>query len=136
MFLDDLALGQKNQEVVFADFARRGLIITPTQGKHPFDGFLPDGRSIEVKLDLMSQSTGNAAIELPTLQRHADFYAHTLCYYRIYTNEDYWILYKQGKIPLKGMGDQQYDGRLIPTKLMRTSGMYPSEFIKYLNDTN
>jgi hypothetical protein len=96
---------------------------------------LPDGRSLEVKLDLRSQARGYAAIEAPSLARHADFYTHTLCYYLIFPGDVYEMLYNQkGKIPERkgSMGDQNYDGRLIPVQEMRGWGMWPSRFVREL----
>ena len=64
-----LALGQYNEEVIAHEFAYQGIQLTPTDGKHPFDFFLPDGRSVEVKMDVRSQCTGMGAIEWKTIQR-------------------------------------------------------------------
>lgn len=124
-------IGQLNQDVIFRDLANRGLLITPTVGKNDFDGFLPDGRSVEVKLDILSQVTNNAAIEEPSILRYADFYIHTLTSYRVYPQSLYHELYmKRGRIT--EMGEQRYEGRLIPTYEMKC-GMYASEFVKLIN---
>lgn len=131
-FLADLAIGQQNQEVVFRDLKYRGIDITPTEGKHPFDGYLPDGRSVEVKLDLYSQSRHYAAIEAATLSRNADFYVHTLCYYVVLPGNVLYDLYnRRGKIPERGgFGDQNQEGRFITTNDMRGFGLYGDQFSK------
>jgi hypothetical protein len=110
----------------------RGIqLVSPPPGKRPFDYFLPDGRTIEIKLDLRSQARHYAAIERPTLDRNADFYIHTLCYYLVFSGNVYRDLYnKRGKVPERkgAMGDQNYEGRLIPTSEMRQAGMYGDQW--------
>jgi hypothetical protein len=126
-----LVLGKHNEAVVAHEFAYQGIPIRRTDGKHPFDFFLPDGRSVEVKIDLRSQCTGSAAVEWPTLQRGADFYIYTLTYARVLTHQQLEDLYMhQGKIPSGGMGDLGYTGRLI--RGMGKEGVPLWQFIKDL----
>lgn len=59
-FQQALATGHQNKEVVAGEFEYQGIpLIQPPPGKHPVDRYLPDGRSIEIKLDLRSQRTSN-----------------------------------------------------------------------------
>ena len=89
-FKQALQAGQQNEQVVAEEFAYKGIpLIQPPDGKQPFDRYLPDGRSIEIKLDLRSQRTSNGCIERPTLDRGADFYIHTFTYARVYTHQEY-----------------------------------------------
>src|SRR5438552_14469477 len=67
-----------NQEVIAHEFQFQGVPLAQTHGEHPFDFYLPNGKSLEVKIDLRSQCTGSGAIEWPTLQRQADF-----CLYKV-----------------------------------------------------
>src|SRR5689334_7295120 len=129
-FAQALQTGHQNEAVVAGEFEYRGIpLIEPPPGKHPFDRYLPDGRSIEIKLDLRSQRTSNGCIEFPTLQRGADIYIHTFCYARVYTHQEYEWLYMHGKIPANGLGEQHYEGRYVPKVEMRAQGMFLDEFI-------
>jgi hypothetical protein len=131
VFTQDLALGQANERVIALEFERRGLpLIQPPPGRQPFDFFLPDGRSVEIKLDIRSQNTQYAAIEYPTIQRHADFYIHTLTYSLVFDHDTYQLLYNRGKVVT--MGEQKYDGRLVDKRDMRAAGMFVDKFIKSL----
>jgi hypothetical protein len=133
-FAPALAAGQQNEAVVAGEFEYRGVpLIEPPPGKHPFDRYLPDGRSIEIKLDLRSQRTANACIEFPTLQRGADIYIHTFTYARVYTHAEYQWLYNRGKIPASGgVGEYQYEGRYVSKVEMRAQGVFLDQFIKAL----
>jgi hypothetical protein len=108
-----LIIGQYNQEVLAHEFQYQGYPLIPTEGKHPFDFYLPNGKSLEIKIDLRSQCTGMGLVEWPTLQRRADFYAYTLTYSRVFTLEELEQLYSYGKIPSGGVGDLDYTARLI-----------------------
>ena len=130
MFLDDLDIGHKHQQLIGLAFDHHGIQITPTEGKHPFDGFLPTGHSLECKFDLYSLVSGNAAIEYPTLKRCADFYVHTICFTKVFTYEEYKWLYNRGKVVR--MGDQFYDGRLINRLDFKSKGMFIDQFARQL----
>jgi len=82
-----LEVGKMNEQVVAHEFYYQGIPVTPTEGKHPFDFYLPDGRSVEVKLDLRSQATDYALFEEPTFNRAADIHIHTLTYALVFTRE-------------------------------------------------
>ncbi len=113
-FLQALALGQYNEKVIAHEFAYRGKpLIDPPPGKHPYDFYLPDGRSVEIKIDVRSQCTGRAALEYPTIKRAADFVILTTTAARVFTREEIDFLYLHGKVPAEGFGEQHYDGRLV-----------------------
>jgi len=112
-FADALIIGKYNERVIAHEFEFQGVPLTPTVGKDDFDFYLPDGRSLEVKIDLRSQCTGMGAVEWPTLQRNADYYVYTLTYARVYTHQQLQDLYLHGKKPAAGLGDLGYDARLI-----------------------
>lgn len=128
-----LVLGEYNQEVIAHEFAYQGVPLTPTHGKHPFDFYLPSGKSLEVKIDLRSQCTGAGAIERPTLQRRADFYLYTLTYARVYPYALLEQLYLAGRIPDGGLGDASYDGRYV--NWMGKQGVPMYEFINSLKQS-
>lgn len=132
-FEPGLVLGKYNETVIEHEFQYQGVPLTRTQGKHSFDFYLPNGKSVEVKIDLRSQCTGAGAIEWPTLQRRADFYIYTLTYARVYTHQQLEDLYlHRGKIPWEGMGDLGYAGRYI--KGMGKEGVPLWQFIKGLKN--
>lgn len=130
-----LALGKHNEQVIAHEFSYQGIPVKPTEGKHPFDFFLPDGRSVEVKIDVRSQCTGYAAVELPTLSRRADIYIYTLTYARVLTFEQLRDLYQhEGKLPWGGIGDLGYDARLV--KNLGKQGVPLYQFIRDLNTSS
>jgi hypothetical protein len=108
-----LVLGKYNEEVIAHEFYYQGVPLVRTEGKHPFDFYLPDGRSLEIKIDVRSQCTNAGAVEWPTLQRMADLYLYTFTYNRIYTHKELEQLYLSGKVPSGGFGDLGYTGRYI-----------------------
>jgi hypothetical protein len=69
------------------------------------------------------------AIEWPTVLRNADFYIQTLTYARVYTHEQYEHLYLHGKKPAAGVGDLDYDARLI-----RNMGREGQPLYQFIND--
>lgn len=125
-----LQIGKYNESVIAHEFAYQGIPLIPTEGKNDFDFHLPDGRSLEVKIDLRSQCTGYGAIEWPTLQRGADFYVYSLTYARVFTHAELNQLYLGGKSLDGGVGDLNYNARLV--KRMGQYGMPLYEFIKLL----
>lgn len=129
-FESALALGQYNEEVIAHEFKYQGIPIIRTEGKNDFDFILPDGRTLEWKLDVRSQATGCGAIEWPSLQRRADLYGYTFTYAKLYTHQQLEALYLQGKIPDKGFGPQGYDGRYV--RGMGKEGLPLWQFIKEL----
>lgn len=130
-FDSSLIIGRYNETVVAHEFEFQGIPLTRTEGKHPFDFYLPDGRSLEIKLDIRSQGTGAGIIEWPTLQRLADLYLYTFTYNRVFTHKELEFLYMhQGKIPSSGFGDLGYTGRIIPR--MGKYGIPGYQFIKEL----
>jgi hypothetical protein len=129
-FDKSLALGRLNENVVAHEFRYQGLPVTQTEGKNDFDLFLPDGRSVEVKLDLRSQATGYGVIEWPTIQRLADLYVYTFTYARVFMHEQFKELYLRGKIPGGGIGDLGYDARLV--RNMGREGVPLWQFIRDL----
>jgi hypothetical protein len=131
-FDEALAAGHLNEKVVTHEFAYNGIPIRRTKGKNDSDFFLPDGRSVEVKLDLRSQATGCGLIEWPSIQRFADLYIHTLTYTRVFTHEQYKTLYLRGKIPGGPVGDIGYNGRLI--RNMGREGVPLWQFIRDLKN--
>jgi hypothetical protein len=131
-FEQALVLGKYNEHVIAHEFAFQGIPVQQTEGKDDFDFYLPDGRSVEVKMDIRSQCTGAGAIEWPTLQRHADFYIHTLTYARVFPHALYQALFNRGKIPDGGFGPQGYDGRYI--RNLGREGQPLWEFIKQLRE--
>lgn len=130
MFQADLQIGHRHEALIAKGFAWHGIQLTPTEGKHPYDFFFPNGKSLECKLDLFSAISGNAAIEYPTLQRAADFYAHTFCFTKIFTYEEYQWLYNHGK--MVKMGDYQYEGRLPSRIDFKSKGQFIDQFAKQL----
>lgn len=133
-FKTGLAIGQYNESVISHEFLYQGVPIRRTQGEHPFDFFLPNGQSVEVKIDLRSQCTGMAAVEWPTLQRMADFYIYTLTYARVLTHKQLEYLYMhEGKLPVQGLGSAGYDGRLV--RNLGKAGVPLWQFIKDLKQT-
>lgn len=129
-FRQALAAGQMNEKVLAHEFAYQGKPLIPSgEGKQPFDYYLPDGRAVEMKLDLRSQATRSGLIEWPTLKRGADFYLHTLTECRVFTHEEYQELYQRGKILTAGQ--YGYDARGI--FLMWRYGTDLQTFIKNLN---
>lgn len=133
-FEEGLVIGKYNEKVIGQEFAYQGIPLNPTVGKDNVDFYLPDGRSIEVKIDLKSQCTGYGAIEWPTVLRNADFYIQTLTYARVFTHQQFKDLYMSGKKPAGGMGDLNYEGRLI--KDMGKHGIPLWQFIKNLKNEN
>jgi hypothetical protein len=129
-FEASLALGQHNEEVIAHEFAYQGIPVRRTEGKNDVDFFLPNGQSVEVKIDLRSQCTGSAAIEWPTLQRNADFYIYTLTYARVLPHSLLQTLYSYGKIPDGGFGPQGYHGRYV--RNLGREGMPLWQFIKLM----
>lgn len=130
MFKQDLQIGHHHEALIAKGFAWYGIDLTPTQGKHPFDFYLPDGRSLECKVDFYSAISGNACIELPTLKRAANFYAHTFCFTKIFTYEEYKWLYMHGKVAT--VGEQRYDARLPSRIDFKSKGVFIDTFIKGL----
>lgn len=126
-------LGKHNEDVIEHEFRYQGIPLIKTQGKHPFDFYLPDGRSVEVKIDLRSQCTGAGAVEWPTLMRQADIYIYTLTYARVFTHKELEELYMHGKVPWGGMGDLGYTGRYI--KGMGKQGLPLWQFIQNLKES-
>lgn len=105
--------------------------MSPPPGKQPFDRYLPDGRSLEIKLDLRSQNTQYAALEQATIDRHPDFVIHTLTYALAFPGPIYEELYhRRGKI--HNFGEQGLEGRLVDKREMRAAGVYVDQFIKQL----
>lgn len=129
-FQTALDLGKQNEQVVAHEFEYHGIPVTRTEGKHNFDFFLPDGRSVEVKLQLRSQGSGNAALETATMRRSADFQIHTLTYAVVLTREQAEDLYMRGKIAQ--MGDYKLQDRYVRTYDMKNTGVYLHQFIKQL----
>ena len=125
-----LVLGKYNEEVIAHEFRYQGVPVQQTEGKNDFDFILPDGRSVEVKIDLRSQCTGAAAVEWPTLQRMADFYIYTLTYARVLTHKELQAHYLTGKIPAEGFGDLGYSGRYV--RSLGRAGVPLWQFIKEL----
>lgn len=130
-FQSALALGQQNEQVIAHEFEYHGIPIQRTQGKHDFDFFLPDGRSVEVKLDLRSQATNYALFEEPTFNRAADIHIHTLTYAVVLTRQQVEELYKRGKVA--NAGDFRGHARLVPKYELKNAGVYLDQFIKSLN---
>jgi hypothetical protein len=129
-FEESLALGKHNEKVIAHEFGYQGVPLAATQGKHDFDFYLPDGRSLEVKIDLRSQATGCGAIEWPTLQRNAEIYVYTFTYARVFTHAELKALYLSGKVPHKGFGSVGYTGRYV--KGMGKQGIPLWQFIDSL----
>lgn len=131
-FESSLALGQQNELVIEHEFKYQGIDIQPTDhtSKQPFDFFLPDGRSVEAKVDLRSQATGKAYLETATYNRRPDIYIHTLCYALVFTNEQLDWLYNHGKIVWGG--DYQRQDRMISKVDMNNVGTPLWRFIKQL----
>lgn len=127
-----LEIGRYNENVIAHEFAYQGVPLTPTPPGHPFDFYLPSGKSLEVKIDLRSQCTGAGAIEWPTLARRADFYLYTLTYARVYPHALLEQLYMSGKIPDGGFGGAGYDGRWV--RGMGRQGVPMYEFINSLKN--
>jgi hypothetical protein len=123
-----LALGKHNEDVLAHEFSYQGLALRRTEGKHPFDFYLPNGKSLEVKIDLRSQCTGCGAIEAPTLARNADYYLYTFTTARVYPHVLLEELFKGGKRPSGGFGGAGYDGRYVPG--MMNEGVSLHEFIQ------
>lgn len=124
-----LALGHYVEDVIDHEFKYQGIPVIRTQGKNDFDFILPDGKTLEWKVDVRSQCTGAGAIEWPTLQRRADYYGYTLTYARIYTYLELEQLYLGGKIPGGGIGDLGYSGRYI-----RNMGKHGIPLYQFIND--
>lgn len=131
-FIPSLQAGLLNENVIAHEFTYQGVPVKQTEGKNDFDLYLPDGRSVEIKLDLRSQATGSLALEWPTLQRGADIYILTTTIARVFTSEQVSRLYNSGKIPAGGFGQQGYDGRYVRLSEYYNSGTKLWEFIKAL----
>ncbi|OFW04939.1 MAG: hypothetical protein A3I61_17205 [Acidobacteria bacterium RIFCSPLOWO2_02_FULL_68_18] len=129
-FNRSLALGKYNEQVIEHEFRYQGIPIKRTDGKNDFDFFLPNGKSVEVKIDIRSQCTGSGAVEWPTLQRMADYYIYSLTYARVFTHKQLQDLYLRGKIPAGGFGDLAYDGRIVSH--MGKEGIPMYQFIRDL----
>src|ERR1041384_3859144 len=130
-----LTLGQLNEQVIAHEFAYKDVpLIKSGEGKQDFDYFLPDGRSIEIKLDLRSQATKHAALETKTMKREADIHIHTLTYAVVLTREQVDWLYSKGKIAQ--MGGYRHQDRYVPVSEMRNVGMYLDTFIRQLKQDN
>lgn len=127
-FSEALAIGRYNEEIVAHEFTRSGIPIVHTEGKNDFDFILPNGQTLEWKLDVRSQCTGNGAIEWPTILRGADYYGYTFTYARIYTYQQYKELYMRGFLPAGGMGDRPYDSRYV--RRMGREGLPLYQFIR------
>ena len=125
-----LDLGKQNEKVILNEFRYHGIEVIPTDGKHDFDFFLPDGRSVEVKLQLRAQGSGNAALETETMRRSPDLQIHTLTYAVVLTREQAEALYMRGKIAQ--MGDFQRQDRYVRSYDLKNSGIYLHAFIKQL----
>lgn len=130
-----LQLGQLNEQVIDHEFFYQGIpLIRPPSGKQDFDRFLPDGRSVEIKLDLRSQATDWAVLEEPTFNRAADIHIHTLTYAVVLTREQVEQLYRRGKVVK--IGQQQYQGRAVSKQDMKQTGIYLNRFIRELKQSN
>jgi hypothetical protein len=129
-FQTALDLGKQNEKVIIHELLYQGVDVIPTEGKHPFDFFLPDGRSVEVKLQLRSQGSGNAALETATMQRGPDLQIHTLTYAVVLTREQAEQLYMRGKIAQ--MGDYKYQDRYVRAFELKNTGVCLHQFIKSL----
>lgn len=130
-----LALGHHNERVIAHEFEYQGVPVRRTEGKHPFDFFLPDGRSVEVKIDVRSQCTGMAAVEMPTIDRKADLYIYSLTYARVLTYDQLKHLYThEGVLPWGGVGDFGYHARLI--RNMGRQGVPLYQFIRDLRSSS
>lgn len=128
-FAPALAMGQYNEKVLAHEFEYQGIpLISPPPGKQPFDRYLQDGRSLEMKLDVRSQCTGSGCIEFPTIARHADFYIHTFTYAKVYTWEEYNRLYLSGKVIKDGVGQYEYEGHYI-----RGMGQHGTPLYQFIN---
>ncbi|HEY6189326.1 MAG TPA: hypothetical protein VIW80_16860 [Pyrinomonadaceae bacterium] len=129
-FKEALELGQQNEAVIENEFRYNGISIQPTDHfrKEPFDFYLPDGRSVEAKLDLRSQGTRCALLEEPTFNRAADIHIHTLTYAMVFTREQIERLYRRGKVVKSG--DYQYNARAVPLYELKGQGVYLHDFIK------
>jgi hypothetical protein len=131
-FQSALALGQLNEKVIEHEFDYQGVNIFPTDhdSKQPFDFYLPDGRSVEVKIDLRSQATNKALFEEPTMGRAADIHIHTMTYAMAFRREEIEQLWQRGN-PVR-VGDFGYNCRAVPKFVLKGRGMYLDEFIKSL----
>jgi hypothetical protein len=120
-----IELGQLNEQVIDHEFSYQGIpLIRTPKGKQDFDRFLPDGRSVEIKLDLRSQTTDWAVLEEPTYNRAADLHIHTLTYAVVLTREQVEQLYRRGKVVK--IGQQQYSGQAVTKQDMKQTGVYLS----------
>jgi hypothetical protein len=125
-----LVLGKYNEDVIAHEFAYQGIPAKRTEGKNNFDFILPNGQTLEWKIDIRSQCTGSGAIEYPTLKRGADYYGYTFTYARVFTHSELEYLYlHQSHLPAGGMGDAAYDGRLV-----RNMGKHGIPFYQFLRD--
>lgn len=122
-----LEIGKYNEEVIAHEFTYQGLPLTRTTGQHPFDFYLPNGKSLEVKIDLRSQCTGCGAIEEPTLLRNADYYVYTFTEARVYPHVLLQAIFNRGRKPNGGFGNLSYNGRYCPG--MKDEGVSLHEFI-------
>ncbi len=129
-FVPALQIGKYNESIIAHEFEYQGIPLIQTEGKNDYDFFLPDGRSLEVKLDLRSQATGSGCIEYPTLQRCADLYLYTFTFAKVFTGAELEALYSRGKIVNGGAGDRHYDARYVWQ--MGRYGTPLHEFIKAL----
>lgn len=125
-----LEIGHANEDVVIHEFQYQGVPVTPTVGKADFDFFLPDGRSVEAKIDLRSQATNKGYLETATYNRRPDIYIHTLTYALVFTGEQLDWLYNHGKIVWGG--DYQKQDRMVSKVDMNNVGMPLWKFIKEL----
>jgi len=64
-----LIIGKYNEEVIAHECAYQGIPLIQAEGKDDFDFHLPDGRSLEAKIDLRSQCTGYGAMVAVTTCR-------------------------------------------------------------------
>ena len=125
-----LAVGKFNEQIIKHEFLYHDIPIRPTEGKHPFDFYLPDNRSVEVKADLRSQATNYAILEEPSFTRAADIHIHTLTYAIVLTRKQVEELYQRGKVVR--VGDYQYQGRAVSKTEVKNTGIYLDRFINQL----
>lgn len=129
-----LILGKYCEEIIEHEFKYQGIPIIRTQGKNDVDFILPNGQTLEWKMDLRSQNTNAGAIEWKSLQRKADWYGYTFTYARIYTFKKLEQLYLSGKIPAGGFGDAEYEGRIV--RGMGKEGLPLYQFINSLKSSD
>jgi hypothetical protein len=131
-FQATLELGQLNERVMEHEFDYQGVNIFPTDhdSNQPFDFYLPDGRSVECKIDLRSQATNKAHFEEPTMNRAADIHIHTMTYAMVFHRAEVEQLWQRGNSVRAG--DLGYNCRAVPKFVLKGRGMYLDEFIKSL----